>query len=91
MNSCHKRIQFGLHSNYLRKRNHVQPRNKKKNDASQYFDKKGKQGIEDPAILKAFTLNIYKTMMLRGIRATYVYVCYEELRGNMNELIILKK
>ena len=49
-------------------------------NASQYFDKKGKQGIEDPATLKAYILNIYKTMMLRGIRGTYVYVCDEGLR-----------
>ena len=49
-------------------------------NASQYFDKKGKQGIENPATLKAYILNIYKTMMLRGIRGTYVYVCDEGLR-----------
>jgi DUF2075 family protein len=56
-------------------------------DASQYFDKKGKQGIEDPATLKAYILNIYKTMMLRGIRGTYVYVCDEGLREYMKEFI----
>jgi DUF2075 family protein len=49
-------------------------------EASQYFDKKGKQGIDDPALLKEYILNIYKTMMLRGIRGTYVYVCDERLR-----------
>ena len=57
-------------------------------NTSQYFDKKGKQGIEDPATLKAYILNIYKTMMLRGIRGTYVYVCDESLRGYMNDLIL---
>ena len=59
-------------------------------NASQYFDKKGKQGIEDPATLKAYILNIYKTMMLRGIRGTYVYICDEGLREYFKELIILK-
>ena len=59
-------------------------------NATQYFDKKGKQGIEDPATLKAYILNIYKTMMLRGIRGTYVYVCDEVLREYMKERIILK-
>ena len=59
-------------------------------NTSQYFDKKGKQGIEDPATLKAYILNIYKTMMLRGIRGTYVYVCDEGLREYMKEIIILK-
>jgi DUF2075 family protein len=59
-------------------------------NASQYFDKKGKQGIENPATLKAYILNIYKTMMLRGIRGTYVYVCDEGLREYLKELIIFK-
>jgi len=56
-------------------------------NASQYFDKKGKQGIEDPATLKAYILNIYKTMMLRGIRGTYVYVCDEGLREYFKEFV----
>ena len=56
-------------------------------NTSQYFDKKGKQGIENPATLKAYILNIYKTMMLRGIRGTYVYVCDEGLREYFKELI----
>ena len=56
-------------------------------NASQYFDKKGKQGIENPATLKAYILNIYKTMMLRGIRGTYVYVCDEGLRKYFKEFI----
>ena len=30
--------------------------------------------------LKAYILNIYKTMMLRGICGTYVYMCDEEFR-----------
>ena len=59
-------------------------------NASQYFDKKGKQGIENPATLKAYILNIYKTMMLRGIRGTYVYFCDEGLREYFKETIILK-
>ena len=56
-------------------------------NASQYFDKKGKQGIENPATLKAYILNIYKTMMLRGIRGTYVYVCDEGLREYFKEFV----
>ena len=56
-------------------------------DASQYFDKKGKQGIEDPSTLKAYILNIYKTMMLRGIRGTYVYICDEGLREYFKEFV----
>lgn len=48
--------------------------------AKNYFDKKGKNGIKDPALLKEYILNIYKTMMLRGIKGTYVYICNDELR-----------
>jgi len=56
-------------------------------DPTKYKDKKGKQGIEDPALLKEYILNIYKTMMLRGIRGTYVYVCDEALRGYFKEYL----
>ena len=45
-----------------------------------YFDKNGKQSIASPEELKVFILNIYKTIMLRGIRGTYVYVCDKNLR-----------
>ncbi|MCK0157259.1 DUF2075 domain-containing protein [Cellulophaga sp. F20128] len=45
-----------------------------------YFDKNGKQSIKDPKELKAFIINIYKTIMLRGIKGTYVYVCDPLLR-----------
>jgi DUF2075 family protein/DNA replication protein DnaC len=57
-------------------------------DASKYKDKKGKQGIEDPALLKEYILNIYKTMMLRGIRGTYVYVCDKGLRRFLGEFLM---
>ncbi len=45
-----------------------------------YFDINGKNSITDPAELKAFIVNIYKTIMLRGIKGTYVYVCDKSLR-----------
>jgi DUF2075 family protein/predicted GIY-YIG superfamily endonuclease len=45
-----------------------------------YFDKNGKNSIKDLAELKSFILNIYKTIMLRGIRGTYVYACDKSLR-----------
>ncbi|MCW3071350.1 MAG: hypothetical protein JWO44_1240 [Bacteroidetes bacterium] len=40
-----------------------------------YFDKNGKNTITDPEELKQFILNIYKTLMLRGIKGTYIYAC----------------
>jgi DUF2075 family protein len=45
-----------------------------------YFDKNGKQSIKDPAELKSFILNIYQTILLRGIRGTYIYACDPHLR-----------
>ena len=45
-----------------------------------YFDKNGKHGIIHPAELKRYILNIYQTLMLRGILGTYIYVCDPDLR-----------
>ena len=60
-------------------------------DASKYKDKKGKQGIEDPVLLQEYIINIYKTMLLRGIRGTYIYVCDEGLRAYFKQFIPSKK
>jgi uncharacterized protein len=49
-------------------------------DSKLYYDKNGKNGIRDINILKSYVINIYKTLMFRGIRGTYVYVCDEKLR-----------
>jgi len=45
-----------------------------------YHDKAGKQTVDDIADLKTFITNIYKTLMLRGIKGTYVYACDPDLR-----------
>ena len=51
-----------------------------------YFDKYGKNGadIED---LKAYVINIYKTIMYRGIRGTFLYACNKGLRDYLKENI----
>lgn len=49
-------------------------------DRSSYFDRNGQQGIKDDVELKQYIINIYKTIMLRGIRGTFVYACDEGLR-----------
>ncbi len=49
-------------------------------DKSNYFDRNGQQGIKDDGELKQYIINIYKTIMLRGIRGTFVYACDEGLR-----------
>ncbi|WP_241051773.1 DNA/RNA helicase domain-containing protein [Achromobacter xylosoxidans] len=50
-------------------------------DRKNYHDRNGKQTIEDPNELKKFVLNIYRTLMLRGIRGTFLYACDDSLRG----------
>ena len=52
-----------------------------------YFDKNGKQTIKDPKELKTFIVNIYKTIMLRGIKGTYVYVCDPSLKKYFESFI----
>jgi len=52
-----------------------------------YFDKNGKQSIKDPKELKAFILNIYKTIMLRGIKGTYLYVCDPLLKAYFESFV----
>ncbi len=56
-----------------------------------YFDRNGRQSIKDPLMLKQFILNIYKTIMLRGIRGTFVYACDEGLRAYLGKHIPLRK
>jgi len=46
-----------------------------------YFDAKGKESIEDSEELKSYIINIYKTLMFRGIKGAYIYVCDESLRA----------
>lgn len=52
-----------------------------------YHDKNGKKGISDPEELKAYIINIYKTLMYRGIKGTFVYACNTGLREYFNKHI----
>jgi len=56
-------------------------------DKDKYFDRNGRQGITDPEELKQYILNIYKTIMLRGIKGTFVYACNGSLREYLAEHI----
>ncbi len=56
-------------------------------DENKYFDRNGKQSIHDPAELKKYILNIYKTIMLRGIKGAFVYACDDGLRDYLAEHI----
>jgi uncharacterized protein len=49
-------------------------------DKSKYLDSNGHKGVSDPEELKRYIINIYKTLLTRGILGTYVYVVDENLR-----------
>lgn len=49
-------------------------------DKSKYHDSNGHRGVTDPEELKRYIINIYKTLLTRGIFGTYVYIVDENLR-----------
>lgn len=52
-----------------------------------YKDKNGKNSIKDPKVLLDYVINIYKTILLRGIEGTYIYVCNDNLRKYFSQFI----
>jgi len=56
-------------------------------DSKKYFDLNGKKGIVDPESLKDYIINIYKTIMYRGIKGTFIYACNKELREYLSQHI----
>jgi DUF2075 family protein/predicted GIY-YIG superfamily endonuclease/DNA replication protein DnaC len=56
-----------------------------------YKDRNGTATIRDKEVLKEYVLNIYKTIMLRGILGCYIYVCDENLRNYFRKYIYLFK
>jgi SOS-response transcriptional repressor LexA len=63
---------FGREINYNPKTEEIEI------DSSKYYDTYGRIGV-DAAALKNYIVNIYKTLMYRGIKGTYVYACNKEL------------
>jgi DUF2075 family protein/predicted GIY-YIG superfamily endonuclease len=55
-----------------------------------YKDKNGKNSIKNSGDLKGYILNIYKTILLRGIQGTYIYACNENLRRYLATFIPIK-
>src|SRR5690606_4257055 len=56
-------------------------------DKDIYKDKNGKNTIKEDNILLDYVINIYKTILLRGIEGTYVYVCNPNLRKYLGQYI----
>lgn len=53
-------------------------------DRNRYFDANGHRGVKDDSEIKRYIINIYKTLLTRGILGTYVYVCDDNLRNYLN-------
>jgi DUF2075 family protein len=58
-------------------------------DEKKYKDINGKRSIIDAEELKHYIINIYKTLLTRGIKGTYVYVVDEKLRDHFNRLLFI--
>jgi hypothetical protein len=54
-------------------------------DRTKYLDSNGHRGVDDPLELKRYVINIYKTLLTRGILGTYVYVVDDNLREYFKE------
>lgn len=52
-----------------------------------YKDRNGSATIRDEKKLKEYIINIYKTIMLRGILGCYIYACDENLRNYFKQHI----
>lgn len=50
-------------------------------DRDLYFDINGKKGISDINDLKSYIINIYKTIMYRGIKGSFIYAYNDDLRA----------
>lgn len=55
-------------------------------DSQLYFDVYGKKG-SNASDLKSHIINIYKTIMYRGIKGTFVYACNKNLRDYLKRYI----
>jgi len=55
-----------------------------------YMDMNGKRGVSDIEELERYIINIYKTLLTRGIHGTYVYIVDEGLRNYFKESLLNK-
>ncbi|MEG2013682.1 MAG: DNA/RNA helicase domain-containing protein [Anaerovoracaceae bacterium] len=56
-------------------------------DKSNYHDLQGKTSLKTESSLKNYILNIYVTLMTRGIKGTYVYACDEGMQEYLSKFI----
>ncbi|WP_312648597.1 DNA/RNA helicase domain-containing protein [Aminipila sp.] len=56
-------------------------------DKTQYHDTQGKSALKNKESLFNYIMNIYTTLMTRGIKGTYVYACDEKLNDYLSRYI----
>ena len=56
-------------------------------DRSKYCDRNGHAGVTDPDELERYIKNIYRTLLTRGIKGTYVYIVDVNLRNYFKMLL----
>jgi DUF2075 family protein/DNA replication protein DnaC len=54
-------------------------------NAKNYKDSNGWRGITDSSELERYIINIYKTLLTRGIKGTYIYIVDENLRNHFKK------
>lgn len=59
-------------------------------DKNSYFDTNGKNAVENDEELFDYIINIYITLMTRGIKGTFLYVCDDNLREYLKKYIKVK-
>ncbi|MBC7381586.1 MAG: DUF2075 domain-containing protein, partial [Bacteroidia bacterium] len=57
-------------------------------DKTKYFDRYGKNGVTDYE-LKSYIVNIYKTVLYRGIKGVYIYACNYNLKQYLKKYLNL--
>lgn len=72
---------FGKEINYNKLTNKIEV------DSKMYFDKYGRIGVNNIEDLKSYIINIYKTLMYRGIKGTFIYACNKDLREYLKQHI----
>ncbi|MBL7912253.1 MAG: DUF2075 domain-containing protein [Bacteroidia bacterium] len=76
---------FGKEINYNKTTNKIEI------DQKLYFDKYGKIGVDNVDDLKSYIINIYKTIMYRGIKGTFIYACNKDFRDYLKQYIAVYK
>lgn len=72
---------FGKEINYNKLTNKIEV------DPKMYFDKYGRIGVNNIEDLKSYIINIYKTIMYRGIKGSFIYACNDDLREYLKQHI----